>query len=74
MPYICGIDPGTTGALAFLDATDLSRVMVFDMPAANKQVELSELADLIRQHAPVLALVEQQSHKPTDGCRQACGL
>ncbi|MCJ2133340.1 hypothetical protein MKK69_04560 [Methylobacterium sp. J-026] len=67
----CGIDPGTTGALAFLDAADLSRVVVYDMPEANKQVEPCRLAEIIRKHGPALAVVEQQGPKPTDGCRQA---
>lgn len=71
MTISCRIGPGVAVALAFLDAADPSRVVVYGMPEANKKVEPTELVGLIRRHAPVAAVVEREDPKPANGCLQS---
>ncbi len=69
--FIAAIDPGMTGAVAFLATDSLERVSVYDMPVVGSEVETASLARLLREHAPVFGLVEQVGPMPRDGAVQA---
>ena len=57
---ILAIDPGMTGALAFLDhAGEL--IAVHDMPVVSKEIDAASLADLIAQASPSAAIIERVS-------------
>jgi hypothetical protein len=62
---ILGVDPGISGAVAFL-APD-GALVVEDVPVADAQVEPCELSRLIRRHAPRLAIVEAVAAFPGQG-------
>ncbi len=74
MEVFCGIDPGLTGALAFLN-TDTARLEVFDMPTVKVStgdstrtvMQPAKLADLLDKKAPDLSLVEKVHSTPNDG-------
>jgi Holliday junction resolvasome RuvABC endonuclease subunit len=68
---ILAIDPGLTGALAFIVLPDTSRVAVYDMPVVNGEVNARELRDLIAKFKPDAAIIEQVGPMPRDGVRQA---
>lgn len=69
MTAVIGIDPGSKGALALLDATgDL--LQVIDMPYIDKAVSAPLLADVIRAwiyDTPAVAWVEQSQAMPRQG-------
>jgi hypothetical protein len=67
---IVAIDPGLTGAVAFLYPETPDRVGIFDMPAVNGEVNAAALADLIKLHAPSQAIIELVGPMPRDGVRQ----
>ncbi|TCR64670.1 hypothetical protein [Bosea sp. BK604] len=69
--FIAAIDPGLTGAVAFLDPQALERVSVFDMPVVGSEVDIASLARLLREHGPAFALVELVGPMPRDGSIQA---
>lgn len=75
MSIYCGIDPGLTGAIAFLD-TEKMILTVHDMPTvvienssgAKRQYLLPDkLADLIDAGNPDLSLIENVHSTPNDG-------
>ena len=68
---ILGIDPGLTGGVALLDASQLAYVEVYDMPAVHKSVDPAALAALIRDLRPDLAVIEEVGPQPRDGVKQA---
>lgn len=70
MINIVAIDPGLTGAVAFLFPESSDRVSVYDMPAVDGEVNAAALADLIKQHAPSHAVIELVGPMPRDGVRQ----
>ncbi len=55
---ILGIDPGVTGAVAFYYPA-ISRVSVYDVPAIGKEIDATNLAILIRNYNPSVAVIEQ---------------
>lgn len=63
---ILGIDPGKTGALAWLDR-DGHLVHVADMPDLTGAALGALLADLILEHRNVVAWVEQVGAMPRQG-------
>lgn len=60
---IMGVDPGLKGGLAFLDGT----LHCYDIPTAGVEVDVEEVVRLIRQHNPVLAVVERAGSMPKQG-------
>jgi Holliday junction resolvasome RuvABC endonuclease subunit len=67
---IVAIDPGITGAIAFLP-DDPGHVAVYDMPAIGSEVNAAELSQLLEQFRPAIAFVEHVGPMPRDGVRQA---
>lgn len=74
MTIYCGIDPGLTGALAFLD-TEAARLSVFDMPIVKvttgdktrSHMDPDKLADIIDRFNPTKSLIENVHSTPNDG-------
>lgn len=64
-PCILAVDPGLSGAIAFLWTQD--EIAAFDMPVADGNVDVAGLASLIRQHSPALAIVEKVGAMPGQG-------
>lgn len=64
---ILAIDPGITGALAFLDTDKPSRVAVFDMPILDGDVNPHVLRDHIQTFMPDQAIIERASSRPKQG-------
>lgn len=63
---ICAIDPGQTGALAFLDDFGAIEEIV-DMPMIGKDVNAHMLVRLLRSHPLRKVIVEQVSSHPKQG-------
>lgn len=59
---VLGIDPGLSGALAFLDETADRIVAVYDMPLMDgerrEEVDFNALVSLVEKHNPRLAVTE----------------
>lgn len=73
-----GVDPGTTGAIALLDANTHELISVHDTPtcetkSGKKQVDAIALAALIRLLNPDTAVVEAVHSMPRDGAVSAFG-
>ena len=66
-PCIMAIDPGLTGAIAFLYPAAPERVAVEDMPVCDGEVDVAALLRSIRKMGPTLAIVELVGPMPTDG-------
>ena len=64
---ILAIDPGITGALAFLDVSNPNRVAVFDMPVLDGDVNPHALRDHIQTFMPDQAVIERASSRPKQG-------
>ena len=72
---VCGADPGLGGALAFLDAGDLSAVEIFDIPVfqltrggkSKRELDLGQLVEILTAHRPDHAFVEQVAAMPKQG-------
>lgn len=69
--FIAAIDPGMTGAVAFIVPGALDRVSVYDMPVVGSEVDTASLARLLREHGPAFTLVERVGPMPRDGAVQA---
>jgi len=67
MSIIMGIDPGISGAVAFYFPMVPSRIAVDDVPVAGGEINVNELARLIRIHRPTLAVIERVSAMPGQG-------
>lgn len=67
MTIIMGIDPGISGAIAFYFPMVPSRIAVDDVPVAGGEINVAELARLIRVHRPTLAVIERVSAMPGQG-------
>lgn len=68
---VAGIDPGISGAVGFL-TLDGEFVAVADMPVlpsstGRHQVDSAALAEILRQHAPRLVMVERVGARPGEG-------
>jgi len=71
MKLICGIDPGLSGAVAFLNE-DGTYAGVEDMPVlvgttGRKELDAAGLAEILRSYAPSRATVERVSSRPGEG-------
>jgi len=68
MKYTCimGVDPGISGAVAFY-FPDENRVSAYDVPVVDNQINGPALADLVRQYAPEIAIVEAVHSMPKQG-------
>jgi hypothetical protein len=62
-----GIDPGISGAIAFYFPSAPDRVATQDMPIAAGNVDAANLAALIAQMRPDLAIVERVASRPGQG-------
>lgn len=67
MTVIMGVDPGISGAVAFYFTEVPSRVSVDDVPVAGGEINVAELARLIRIHRPSMAVIERVSAMPGQG-------
>jgi len=68
---ILAIDPGITGALAFLDIDNANRVAVFDMPVLDGDVNPHALRDRINSFKPDQAVIERAASRPKQGIASA---
>lgn len=64
---IMGVDPGSSGAIAFYYPDYPQRVAVYDTPTVGKEVNCPALLQLIQIHAPELAIVELVHAMPKQG-------
>lgn len=64
---ILGIDPGASGAIAFLFPSRPDLIGVEDVPLAAGLIDAATLARRIRQMAPTLAMIEQVGPMPKQG-------
>jgi len=68
---ILAIDPGITGALAFLDTDMPNRVAVYDMPVLDGDINPHALYDHIHTFKPDHAVIERASSRPKQGIASA---
>lgn len=73
MPNICvaGIDPGASGAVAFLFSGNPGTVSAQDMPLADGKVCGAQLADILRVMKPDYAFIEYVASRPKQGVASA---
>jgi crossover junction endodeoxyribonuclease RuvC len=64
---IVGIDPGLSGALAFIFQDEPNRVAIEDMPVADGDICAPLLSGLIRKYAPSYAVIEFVASMPGQG-------
>lgn len=64
---IMGIDPGLSGAIAFLFIDEPHRVAVEDMPVVDGNVSASLLTQKIKAFAPSYAVIEHVHAMPKQG-------
>ena len=64
---ILAIDPGITGALAFLDTDGQRLVAVYDMPLLDGDVDPRGIRDVIKEHVPVVSIIERVHSHPAEG-------
>lgn len=67
----CGIDPGVSGAVGFVDMAG-AFTAVHDMPTTatttgRRQIDPAALAEMLRQHGPAFVLVERVGPRPGEG-------
>lgn len=67
MTIIMGIDPGLSGAVAFYFPMVRDKVAVNDMPLAGGEINVSELARMIKVHRPTMAVLERVNAMPGQG-------
>lgn len=74
---ICAIDPGLSGAVAFLFPSLPERVSVEDIPTVNGRIDVQALSRRVQQMGPTLAVIELVSAMPStpgkDGKRRSMG-
>ena len=82
---ILGVDPGVTGGIAIIEATDTVPTLIgaWDIPivgtAAKERVDALTLRDLIKQHNVAFAYIERGQAMPRQGASsgfkygRACG-
>ena len=71
-PTVLGIDPGLSGALAFLDARDASLVDVIDTPVlrttkTRREYDATAITQLLPRYRPVAAFIEKVGAMPGQG-------
>lgn len=64
---VMGVDPGASGAVAFFFPDAPSKVGVYDFPLVDNEINCAALADIIKTHAPDLAIIEQVGAMPKQG-------
>lgn len=64
---IMGVDPGSSGAVAFYFPEFPTKIGVYDFPLVDKEINGAALADIIRAHAPDLAVIESVHALPKQG-------
>ncbi|MGV7034876.1 hypothetical protein [Methylobacterium symbioticum] len=64
---ILGVDPGASGAIAIYRPDRPSEIEVHDAPVVDKQLDIPELARLIRSSGATEAIVERVSAMPKQG-------
>jgi len=67
MTIVMGVDPGISGAIAFYFPMVPGRIAVDDVPVAGGEINVAELARLIRIHRPTMAVIERVSAMPGQG-------
>lgn len=67
MRCVLGIDPGLTGALAFIFQDDPNRVAIEDMPIADGDISAPLLSAIIRKYSPSYAAIEFVASMPGQG-------
>jgi len=65
MKTIAGIDPGLTGAVAFIDSYGYAEV--HDAPVVNRDMNASGMADLLKGWVVDLAIIERVGAMPKQG-------
>ncbi len=63
VPCVCGIDPGSKGAIAFYFPTH-DRLAVEDMPMVGGKVDAAFLSSRILQFAPTMGAIEDVTSGP----------
>jgi Holliday junction resolvasome RuvABC endonuclease subunit len=63
---IMGVDPGVSGAVAFLFLGDMD-LMVIDLPVADGQVDAISLARIVSNMNPTMAIIEKVHSMPKQG-------
>lgn len=71
MTCIMAIDPGLTGAIAFLFTDAPDRISVYDMPVVDGAVNPHGLRSQIQRIGPSHAFIELVGPMPRDGSKQA---
>jgi hypothetical protein len=64
---IAAFDPGITGALALLGDPDFDEIQLFDLPQANNELDPAALARILKDAAPVRAVIELVHSMPKQG-------
>lgn len=71
MSVFCGIDPGLSGAVAFLGAgghfLDVVDMPVLPTTTGRRVIDAERLASILRQHHPAFTLVERVGPRPGEG-------
>ena len=65
--YILGIDPGLSGAMAFLACADYGMVTAEDAPVAGDAINAALMADRIMQLRPTVCVIELVGAMPGQG-------
>jgi crossover junction endodeoxyribonuclease RuvC len=66
---ILGIDPGVSGAIAFLATDKPDRISVYDMPILADDINPHPLRQLIRDYRPDWAIIERSHPHPREGVK-----
>lgn len=66
MTCILGVDPGVSGAIAFYYPT-IDRISVYDVPVAGGEIDVANLATIIRNYQPTVAIIEKVGAFPGQG-------
>ena len=64
---IMGCDPGVSGAISFYFPSHPENIAVYEMPSVGKEVNCPELAALIKQYRPNVAIIEHVHSFPGQG-------
>ena len=73
MTCILGLDPGVSGAIAFIFSDDPNRVAVEDVPVVAGEISAALLADRIKAFGPSIAMIERVSAMPGQGVSSMFG-
>lgn len=58
MTCIMGVDPGISGAVSFFFPENPGQIAIYDMPFVGKEVNASELFDIVASFSPDVAIIE----------------